>query len=108
MKNSNQAFGYYSPKGVSKIIYLLAKVGLGFGSIKKIYSKILIKFNGNNPLDIIYHNLKFRLHPQNNRIESKIIVNSKLPKSKELNVISSIIEYGGIFLDIRANWTITR
>jgi hypothetical protein len=71
LKNSNQAFGYYSPKGVSKIIYLLAKVGLGFGSIKKIYAKILTKFNGDNPLDIIYHNLKFRLYPHNNTIRIK-------------------------------------
>ena len=103
MKNSNQAFGYYSPKGVSKIICLLAKVGLGFGSIKKIYAKILTKFNGDNPLDIIYHHLKFRLYPHNNTIESKMVVSSKLREGKELKVISSFIGSGGTFLDIGAN-----
>lgn len=103
MKNSNQDFGYYSPKGISKIIYLIAKVGLGFGSIKKIYAKILTKANGNNPLDIIYHNLKFRLHPHNNTIESKMVVSSKLREGKELDVISKFVEHGGTFLDIGAN-----
>ncbi|MDB4040046.1 FkbM family methyltransferase [Methylophilaceae bacterium] len=103
MKNSNQAFGYYSPKGVSKIIYLLAKAGLGFGSIKKIYARILTKVNRDNPLDIIYHNLKFRLYPHNNTIESKMIVSSKLREGKELDVISGFIGHGGTFLDIGAN-----
>ena len=99
----NKRFGYYSPQGLIKIIYILIKIGIGFGKLKKIYAKILTRINKKNPIDIIYHGVKFRLHPHNNTIESKMFVSSRLREGKELDVISGFIKNGGTFLDIGAN-----
>jgi len=103
LKNPKEYFGYYSPAGTIKFIRLLIKVGLGFGSLKKLFAKLLITINKDNPLDVVYFNLKFRLYPHNNTIESKMFVSSRLREGKELDVISGFIKHGGIFLDIGAN-----
>lgn len=102
-KTTNEKFGYYSPKGIVKFIYLLIKMGLGFGKLKKVFAKILTTTNKENPIDVIYHNVKFRLYPYNNTIESKIFISSRLRERKELDVISGFIKNGGTFLDIGAN-----
>ena len=99
----NERFGYYSPQGLIKVIYILIKIGIGFGKLKKIYAKILTRINKKNPIDIIYHGVKFRLYPHNNTIESKMFVSSRLREGKELDVISGFIKNGGTFLDIGAN-----
>jgi FkbM family methyltransferase len=99
----NEMFGYYSPKGLIKVFYIVIKIGIGFGKLKKIYAKILTRINKKNPIDIIYHGVKFRLYPHNNTIESKIFVSSRLREGKELDVISGFIKNGGTFLDIGAN-----
>ena len=99
----NESFGYYSPQGFIRVIYILIKIGIGFGKLKKIYAKILTKINKKNPIDIIYHDVKFRLHPHNNTIESKMLVSSRMREGAELDVISGFIKNGGTFLDIGAN-----
>jgi len=100
---NNDKFGFYSPKGIVKVLYVLIRIGAGFGSLKKIYARILTKINKDNPIDIIYHGIKVRLYPHNNTIESKILVSSRLREGKELEIISSFIKNGGVFLDIGAN-----
>jgi len=100
---NNEKFGYFSPKGIVKGIYILVKMGLGFGKLKKIYAKILTRINKESPIDITYHNVKFRLYTHNNTIESKIFVSSRLREGKELEIISGFIKNGGVFLDIGAN-----
>ena len=99
----NESFGYYSPQGLIRVIYILVKIGIGFGKLKKIYAKILTKINKKSPIDIIYHGVKFRLYPHNNTIESKMFVSSRLREGKELDVISGFIKNGGTFLDIGSN-----
>lgn len=99
----NKKFGFYSPKGIVNVIYVLVKMGAGFGKLKKIYSRILTRINKDNPIDITYHDIKFRLYPHNNTIESKILVSSRLREGKELEIISGFIKNGGVFLDIGAN-----
>ena len=34
---SKKKFGYYSPKGLIKVIYLFVRMGASFGKLKKIY-----------------------------------------------------------------------
>jgi len=102
-KSTNEKFGYYSPKGKILVISLVIKLGLGFGKAKKIFAKILTAINKNNPIDLVYHDLKFRIYPYNNTIESKMFVSSRLREAKELHIISRFIKNGGIFLDIGAN-----
>ena len=100
---TNGSFGYYSPQGLIRVIYILIKAGFGFGKLKKIFAKTLSRINKTNPIDIIYHDVKFRLYPHNNTIESKMLVSSRLREGKELDVISGFIKNGGTFLDIGAN-----
>jgi len=102
-KLPNEKFGYYSPKGAIRLIYLVIKLGFGFGRLKRIYSKVLTVINKNNPIDITYHNVKFRIYPHNNTIESKMFVSSRLREGKELKIISKFIKNEGVFIDIGAN-----
>ena len=78
-------------------------MGTGFGVIKRLYSWLIDRINSENPIDIKYHNIRFRLYPHDNAIESKMIVSSKFREAKELEVISKYLRNGGTFLDIGAN-----
>ena len=81
---TNGSFGYYSPQGLIRVIYILIKAGFGFGKLKKIFAKTLSRINKTNPIDIIYHDVKFRLYPHNNTIESKMLVSSRLREANPI------------------------
>tara|TARA_B100000767_G_scaffold10818_1_gene10541 strand:+ start:495 stop:2288 length:1794 start_codon:yes stop_codon:yes gene_type:complete len=99
----NKNFGFYSPKGLIKVVYEIVRLGTGLGYLKAFYSWLLNRINKENPIDIKYHDIKFRLYPHNNAIESKMIVSARFREAKELEVISKYLKNGGIFLDIGAN-----
>ena len=96
-------FGFYSPNGWIKFVYEIIRLGTGLGIIKRFYSWLIDRLNKENPIDIKYHDIRFRLYPYDNAIESKMIVSSKFREAKELEVISNYIKTGGTFLDIGAN-----
>ena len=100
---SKNEFGFYSPNGLVNILYQIVRLGTGFGVIKRLYSWLIDRINSENPIDIKYHNIRFRLYPHDNAIESKMIVSSKFREAKELEVISKYLRNGGTFLDIGAN-----
>ena len=99
----NNDFGFYAPIGLIKIVYTIVRLGTGLGVLKKFYSSLLSRVNKENPIDINYHDILFRLYPHDNTIESKMIVSSRLREAKELKVISNYLRNGGTFLDIGAN-----
>ena len=109
IKNKNLAistineFGFYAPKGLTKVVYEIVRLGTGLGVLKRFYSWLLNLINNENPIDIKYHNIRFRLYPHNNAMESKMIVSARFREAKELEVISKYLKNGGIFLDIGAN-----
>ena len=72
-----QQFGTFAPTGVSRLILGLAKMGFGRGRLKLRFSQLLNRINGDKPVDLIYHNLKLRLQPRQNTIESKIMFSAK-------------------------------
>jgi len=96
-------FGFYSPNGWIKVVYKIIRLGTGLGIIKRFYSWLIDRLNKENPIDIKYHDIRFRLYPYDNAIESKMIVSSKFREAKELEVISKYLKTGGTFLDIGAN-----
>ena len=100
---SKNEFGFYSPNGWIKILHQVVRLGTGLGIIKRLYSWLIDRINSENPIDIKYHNICFRLYPHDNAIESKMIVSSKFREAKELEVISKYLRNGGTFLDIGAN-----
>lgn len=96
-------FGFYSPKGWIRVLNGVVRFGTGLGTIKKLYSFLMNRVNKENPIDIKYHNLRFRLYPHDNTIESKMIVSSKYREARELEVINRYLKKGSTFLDIGAN-----
>ena len=100
---SKRKFGYYSPKGLIKVLYFFFRISVSSEKLKKIFAWLLKRTNKEKPIDIIYHDVKFRIYPHNNTIESKIFISSRLREGKELGIIQNYIKGGGIFLDIGAN-----
>ena len=98
-----QQFGTFAPTGVSRIILGLAKIGLGRGRLKLLFSQLWNRINGDKPVDLIYQNLKLRLQPRQNTIESKIMFSAKKREGAELAFIKRHLVDGGVFVDIGSN-----
>ena len=98
-----QQFGTFAPTGVSRIILGLAKMGLGRGRLKLLFSQLWVRINGDKPVDMIYQNLKLRLQPRQNTIESKIMFSTKQREAAELALIKCHLADGGVFVDIGSN-----
>ena len=98
-----QKFGTFSPSGLGRLILTLAKLGFGRGRLKKTFAQVWNQAYGDEPADIHYHGLNFRLHPKKNTIESKMMSSAKQRESAELKMISHHLGSGGVFVDIGAN-----
>jgi len=96
-------FGYYSAKGLDVFVVLLIKCGFGVGKLKKVFAYNWKIRNKDKPLDVVYHDLKLRIYPNDNTIESRILFSSKLREKIELQNIKDQIKNGGVFVDIGAN-----
>lgn len=95
--------GYFRPKGWNAFILFLVKCGFGRGSFKFFLATCWRNKNQDLPVDLNYHDLKLRLFPNNNSIESKILFSSKVREKVELKYMKSYLKNGGIFVDIGAN-----
>ncbi len=96
-------FGTFTATGPSRIILALVNIGFGRGRLKRLFAQTWNRLNSNQPLDLLYHGLMFRLHPQQNTIESKMIFSSKRREETELNIINHYLTDDSVFLDIGAN-----
>ena len=97
-------WGKYIPRGKQKLLLLLPRSGLSHGRIKKM---IAHAWSGSQPdrqpVDVIYQNLKYRLHPWDNAIESKMLFGSRQRDTEEINLLTDNLPDGGVFIDIGAN-----
>jgi FkbM family methyltransferase len=96
-------FGTFTPGVLSRLILACVRLGFGRGRLKLLFAQIWNRLNGDQPLDMLYHGLKFRLKPRQNTIESKMMFSSKQREEKELKIISHYLAVGGVFVDIGAN-----
>lgn len=96
-------WGTFAPKGSQKLLLLIRKLGLARGRAKKLIKYAWLAQNPETPVDIIYHEMKFRLHPWDNVNESKILFGSKSRDQPELDKVREFVGNGGVFLDIGAN-----
>ena len=78
-------------------------MGFGRGRLKLLFSQLWNRINGDKPVDLIYQNLKLRLQPRQNTIESKIMFNAKQREGAELALIKRHLADGGVFVDIGSN-----
>ena len=98
-----QKFGTFKPFGFSRLILALAKLGFGRGRMKLLFARMWGRLYGDRSVDIIYYDLKFRLKPLDNTIDSKIVFSSKQREQTELKMINRYLSDGGVFVDIGAN-----
>lgn len=96
-------WGDCAPHGLEKLLFIPKKLGLSHGPIKKIIGRLWQKLHPGLPVDIIYNDVKFRLHPWDNATEAKILHGSGKRDREELQSISNSVSAGGIFIDIGAN-----
>ncbi len=97
------SWGKYAPHGSGKFLLLVKKLGLAHGVMKKIIARIWLATQSNQPVDITYHRVKFRLHLTDNAFDEKILFGSKLRERLELKKLEQVVSQNGIFLDIGAN-----
>ena len=98
-----QKFGTFTPSGLSRLILILAKLGFGRGRLKRIFAQLWKNIYGINPVDFEYYGLNFRLQPNQNTIESKMLFGTKRREKEELAMIARFLPPRGIFVDIGAN-----
>lgn len=81
----------------------MVKMGLGRGRLKRYFATAYRSLSRNNPVDVMYHGLRLRLHPSNNTIESKVLCSSRKREETELDAIAQFIRPEATFLDVGAN-----
>lgn len=101
--NSLGPWGALAPRGVGNLLWQARKLGLAHGPIKKMIARLWSGLGLPTPVDILYAGLKFRVHPWDNVVESKMLFGSKLRDWAEIRQLGKFAGNGGVFLDIGAN-----
>jgi len=101
--DESSSWGKYAPRGSGKFLLLIQKLGLSHGIIKKLITRLWLKTQASNPVDIKYHGVKLRLHLTDNTFEEKILFGSKKRERLELKKIKPLLSQNGVFIDIGAN-----
>ncbi len=96
-------WGKYAPRGRDSLLLLISKLGLAHGPVKRVVGRHWMARHSKVPVDVTYNDMKFRLHPWDNTIESKMLFASGKRERSELKVLQRFLSAGGIFLDIGAN-----
>jgi FkbM family methyltransferase len=97
------AWGAYPPRGKQKLLRSLVRLGLGHGDVKKLLQKLWFSHREMLPVDIVYEELKLRLYPWDNVVESKILFGSGLRDRREVQLLKHHLRPDSVFLDIGAN-----
>lgn len=101
--DTDTCWGTYTPRGHERFLFLLRDAGLAHGPVKRYLSGIWLDRHPETPVDILYKQIKYRLYPQDNVTDRKILFGSGLRDREELDVLRQSISGGGIFVDIGAN-----
>ncbi len=101
--DDSNSWGKYAPRVSGKFILLIRRIGLAHGVIKKLIARLWFATQANQPVDISYNNVKFRLHLRDNTLDEKMLFGSKLRERLELDEIKKVVSKNGVFLDIGAN-----
>ncbi len=96
-------WGALAPRGVGNLLWQARKLGLAHGPVKKVIAGLWSGLGLPAPVDILYAGLKFRVHPWDNVVESKMLFGSKLRDWAEIRQLGEFAGNGGVFLDIGAN-----
>jgi FkbM family methyltransferase len=91
----------FVPRGFTRLLLLLTKVGLGRGWIKYKIHYLWQSLHG-NIVDVNIRRVNYRLDLSDNMTDIKILCSSKVYDQKELEFLQEICT-GGTFVDIGAN-----
>ena len=96
-------WGELKPTGNAALLRWPVRAGVSCGVLHKWIKRDWLKRFGGAPVDIIYYGLKFRLVPDRNITDQKLLLRSGLRDQAELNFIGRHVPTKGVFLDIGAN-----
>lgn len=96
-------WGTYRPTGYKRFLRLLVKLGFSHGVTKRWFQRRWFSSGERTPVDLVYHGVKFRLHPYDNIIETRILLGSRARDDEEIRMLRENLPAGGVFLDVGAN-----
>ena len=101
--DTSAPWGTYAPQGRDKPLLLMNTLGLAHGAFKHFIARQWLKRHPDTPVDIRYHDIKYRLYPVDNTVDLKLLFGSKYRDRVELEALTRTIRQGGVFVDIGAN-----
>lgn len=96
-------WGTYTPRGADRLLFMIKAAGLAHGPVKNLISGVWLARHPQQPVDIRYQQMKYRLYPQDNVTDHKLLFGSRQREREELEALQQYVSGGGIFVDIGAN-----
>lgn len=96
-------WGTYIPRGADRLLFMIKAAGLAHGPVKNLISGVWLARHPQQPVDIRYQQMKYRLYPQDNVTDHKLLFGSRQREREELEALQQYVSGGGIFVDIGAN-----
>jgi FkbM family methyltransferase len=82
---------------------MVKAAGLSHGPVKNFISQAWLARHPEQPVDIRYQHMKYRLYPQDNVTDRKLLFGSRHRDREELEALRQSVSGGGTFIDIGAN-----
>ena len=101
--DSHSHWGAYTPRGRDRLLFLVKAAGLAHGRVKNFIADSWLARHPDQPVDIRHQAMKYRLYPQDNVTDRKLLFGSRYRDREELEALRQAVTGGGIFVDIGAN-----
>lgn len=96
-------WGAHAPRGRDRLLFMVKAAGLAHGPVKNFISQAWLARHPEQPVDIRYQQMKYRLYPQDNVTDYKILFGSRHRDREELEALRQFVSSDGIFVDVGAN-----
>lgn len=101
--DSHTQWGAYTPHGRDRLLFLVKAAGLAHGRIKNFIADSWLARHPDQPVDILHQQMKYRLYPQDNVTDRKLLFGSRYRDRDELEGLRQAVTGGGTLVDIGAN-----
>ncbi len=96
-------WGTYTPRGADRLLFMIKAAGLAHGPVKNLISGVWLARHPQQPVDIRYQQMKYRLYPQDNVTDHKLLFGSRQRDREEFEALQQYVADNGVFVDIGAN-----
>lgn len=100
---TEKTWGTYAPQGGDRLLLMVRDLGLAHGPLKHYISRKWLARNPETPVDIRYHDVRYRLYPWDNTVDLKLLFGSRYRDREELEALTEVVRNGATFIDIGAN-----